>query len=399
MGCALAAKPLYALGVSMNNLIQNFLDVLKNISPFISYSMLLVYGFSIIYLFKKYLKLKEEKYLISKEINLLKDEKIEILRDQIGELQKKGIDPNDLLAQSNIIRMAADEKVSLAKAKLEEALLQLEEKSNEYIEIKKAYDNLLSEQQNAQNQIKNINEEHSKNETIKLRNTYNRQLQIITHEIMSPIVGIQAHSSLLLDYWDKLEDKKIKMKLEDILESTNLISMLLDSLRDVETVELNNTYSNLYKDVLLYCIHILDQEFKINQIKYEIRKQIEIPNMYYDSLLFKRIVYNILSNSLKYTKVNGEIIIAFSDDTENYYLDFSNYNGFGILQNESQKIFSKYYRGTNIRNIYPTGLGLGLYYAKYLANIMGADLQLTNLNEPTNFRLILPKVKFIGKER
>lgn len=90
---------------------------------------------------------------------------------------------------------------------------------------------------------------------------------------------------------------------------------------------------------------------------------------------------NIIDNSIKYTPESGSINISLSKQNNLVEISISD-TGVGIPQNEIQKIFSKFYRATNITKIAPNGSGLGLYIARNIIKNHGGEISINS--EPEN---------------
>lgn len=81
-------------------------------------------------------------------------------------------------------------------------------------------------------------------------------------------------------------------------------------------------------------------------------------------------MYNLVSNSIKYSKKNGVISINFevSDDYLYVYVEDT---GIGISSADIPYIFNKFYRGEKSRNQNIPGSGLGLSISKYIIEAHG----------------------------
>ena len=65
-------------------------------------------------------------------------------------------------------------------------------------------------------------------------------------------------------------------------------------------------------------------------------------------------------------------------------------NGIGIPEEEVPKLFNSFYRGSNVKSI--QGTGLGLVVVKDFIELHGGTVTVkSKLNEGTNFEIILPQ--------
>ena len=80
-----------------------------------------------------------------------------------------------------------------------------------------------------------------------------------------------------------------------------------------------------------------------------------------DKYKLNQAIYNILTNSYKYTDENGQVFINYYKSDNELTIEISD-NGIGIDNNELEKIFQAYYRGSNTH--ISKGDGIGLYIVK-----------------------------------
>ena len=119
--------------------------------------------------------------------------------------------------------------------------------------------------------------------------------------------------------------KKGKLVLNNYYEKELLVTMLnekknkkYDSLKEIE------------KDYKL--------ELENNGVELVIKTDIEESTITLDITKFKRIISNLISNSMRYLKDNGKITIEISSDDNNYLFHFKD-NGIGVDDKIIDKIF------------------------------------------------------------
>ena len=95
----------------------------------------------------------------------------------------------------------------------------------------------------------------------------------------------------------------------------------------------------------------------------QIKMKIECNNLTanLDPLRLKQVLYNYLSNAIKFTKKDGLITVAIAADAENMIRIDVKDNGIGIHANDIDKLFIDFQQlQTNYKNRQGTGLGLAL---------------------------------------
>ncbi|KKU91561.1 MAG: Phosphate regulon sensor protein PhoR (SphS) [Candidatus Jorgensenbacteria bacterium GW2011_GWA1_48_11] len=104
-------------------------------------------------------------------------------------------------------------------------------------------------------------------------------------------------------------------------------------------------------------------------------------------------VSNLIDNAIKYNVKNGSVTITLDPAPDAVRLEIKD-TGVGIPEEETKKMFGKFYRGTNVVQIEPNGSGLGLYIAKNIIENHGGKINLSSvLGRGTTFSIILPLSK------
>lgn len=101
---------------------------------------------------------------------------------------------------------------------------------------------------------------------------------------------------------------------------------------------------------------------------------------------------NILDNAVKYTPEHGklELNIALSGKFVNIKVRDS---GVGIPAEDQARIFSKFYRGSNVVRMQTEGSGLGLFITKNIINTLHGEIKLTSEEgKGTVVEVILPVI-------
>jgi signal transduction histidine kinase len=109
-----------------------------------------------------------------------------------------------------------------------------------------------------------------------------------------------------------------------------------------------------------------------------------------DSSLLRRVVENLLQNSLEYTPVNGRISLE-AHQRSGVEIAVSN-TGRAIPLEARERIFEKFRRGPAASHA-PGHAGLGLYFCKRAMEAHGGSVSVAETLEwPTTFVLHLPAV-------
>jgi signal transduction histidine kinase len=121
-----------------------------------------------------------------------------------------------------------------------------------------------------------------------------------------------------------------------------------------------------------------------------VRDYDKVPVMPADPDLVRVIFQNLISNAVKYTPEKGRISVKMEVSDEEALITVSD-NGYGIPENQKEKIFTKLFRADNAREIDPDGTGLGLYIVKAIADASGGRVWFkSEENKGSTFFVALP---------
>ena len=198
-------------------------------------------------------------------------------------------------------------------------------------------------------------------------------LDAIAHDMRTPLTHMVNKLELKLRDSQSSETKDV---LGDILEETHSISALVNNLLELTESESSSQVLRL-EEVKLFnlvneCLEIY--EFVIEEKKVGVQFICdEGLTIFADKNKFKRILANLIDNSLKYSLANPQVIIACKREGNATCISVID-NGSGISMEESKNIWERLYRGDSSRNT--TGVGLGLSFVRSIVEAHGWTIQL-----------------------
>jgi signal transduction histidine kinase len=206
----------------------------------------------------------------------------------------------------------------------------------------------------------------------------------IVHELKTPLAAVQSYLNLILQKFlgplnEKVEEKlnrasqrseeAIKM-INDVLRISKL--RLLDEIA-FEEVDISETICNVFEKQKINA--------DIKKINLEIKKNNPgIRKVSGDRFLLELALSNITANAIKYTGSGGKVKIILDDNYKENIIKICD-SGVGIPHEELDKIFTDFYRASNIRKLGFEGAGLGLSFVKQIIEKHGGKISVQSPSE------------------
>jgi signal transduction histidine kinase/ligand-binding sensor domain-containing protein/DNA-binding response OmpR family regulator len=246
-----------------------------------------------------------------------------------------------------------------------------------------------------------VNREHD----IKLNNEKLRFFTNISHELRTPLTLILGPAKQLLDESNNATDyekSRYNLIYQNASRLLNLVNQVLD-FRKAQSGELKLKVSKT--DILTYSKNIFDsfKEMAYNKkIKLNFIVEAEHITGWVDNDKYDKILYNLLSNALKFTNKYGnvDLFIRLKNSTEEILILEVIDDGIGIPLKSQEKIFKRFYQATNSK-AHNTGSGIGLSLVKSLVALHKGSISVeSTLGKGSTFRVEIPidRISYESKE-
>ena len=217
-------------------------------------------------------------------------------------------------------------------------------------------------------------------EHVKLDNMQKEFVADVSHELKTPITSIMGYADTLLEgEYDKETQTKF---LNVIATEARRMAKLVTDLLTLSRYDSNKkkTQKDIFDlgELVKKCQDKLAIEIKKKNHKVNCFVTADVPPVYADKDDIERVVLNILSNSIKYTKDNGEIKIYVGFVYNDAYIKIFD-NGIGIPEEDLSRIFERFYRVDKARTREMGGTGLGLSIAKEILDKNGGSIDIKSV--------------------
>lgn len=224
----------------------------------------------------------------------------------------------------------------------------------------------------------------------------NKYLIHLSHELKNYLNNIYVLSQLTLD---SLPDTN--KNIQHIIKSAEGMKQLLNSISDIAKSEINelsihssHINPNIVNQHVISRLRAMIVNKRINICVRSPSDKILNLLINVDKNRYIQIIQNILLNSIKYSRDNGNIIISELITNNNYVFVVTD-NGIGIPINELGNIGNPFFRASNTSN--KEGNGIGITICKRLAHEMKGELSITSngINKGTRVTLDFPIVNTV----
>lgn len=214
-------------------------------------------------------------------------------------------------------------------------------------------------------------------------------LEVVAHDLRGPISNIKELANLIEESETQTEDSKkllsyIKdscVNAEEVINDLIAIARIKNIAEPIETVCLNEIVNTIYTST--------KKTNPSRNIVFNNYSKNLYSKIYADKL--KRILMNLLSNSLKFTPDDKKIEIELTEFGTSNIIAIKD-QGIGVDQKDIHQLFKKYSSASKTGLKGEESIGLGLFIVKELSELMDGEITFQpTLGGGSTFRLRFPK--------
>ncbi|MHA1725734.1 MAG: GAF domain-containing sensor histidine kinase, partial [Promethearchaeota archaeon] len=219
-------------------------------------------------------------------------------------------------------------------------------------------------------------------------------LTTMSHELRTPLNAIIGFTDLLLEeIYGSLTPEQLEF-LKDIKSSAEYQFDMINNVLNISKIELGQVelklkVINLY-ELVKQIVSSMKPLYEKKGLKFKIKGLKPNKKIIADPLKLKEILYNLISNAIKFTE-KGTITFIFSEDIDNWIFSVKD-TGIGITEKDFNIIFKDFKRVDSPIVNSTAGTGLGLSLTKRLVNLHGGIITFTSkLGKGSMFKFTIPK--------
>ncbi len=220
-------------------------------------------------------------------------------------------------------------------------------------------------------------------------------VSLASHQLRTPLSAIKWYTEMLMGQRQGKLGAKQLFYLREIYRSNERAINLVNDLLDVAHIQEGQIHLELrparVEDIIKEIMDNFGTLIKAGKVSVDFGIiGGPLPKVEVDREKLKRVIVNLLSNSVKYTQARGKIKITVEKSRDHLKISVKD-SGIGIPKADETKVFGKFFRSANVIKLAPDGTGLGLFIAKSLINAMGGKISFySDEGKGTTFYFTLP---------
>ena len=213
----------------------------------------------------------------------------------------------------------------------------------------------------------------------------------ISHELRTPLTLIADPVEMLL------EDSGIKGKSRELLKMVQrnavALQQLVSCILDFRKIQNGKMDLKLYRFDIVKALTMWVGDFQLTAERKQIKLHLDMEGftgsheVVADKEKIARVVFNLLSNALKYTPAGGDIFVSLRVEDDKLRLDVRD-TGKGIEKDEAAKIFERFFQAKGAAS----GTGIGLALVKSFVELHHGEVWVeSELGKGSDFIVEIPR--------
>jgi signal transduction histidine kinase len=216
----------------------------------------------------------------------------------------------------------------------------------------------------------------------------------ISHEFKSPLSSIRQLSEMLQS--GRVPSEEYRQQYYDVLvEQSERLSLLIDNILDFSKIEEGKKefdFRMIDIDPLLHeAVSAIQDQVRHKNFDIQLKIDEPLPTILADRAAIYQAVTNLIDNAVKYSGNSRKIIVSAFAKDRNLVIEVEDF-GIGIIKEEINRIFERFYRVGDELTRKVRGSGLGLTLVKQIVEAHGGKITVqSELGKGSKFMVSLPK--------
>jgi signal transduction histidine kinase len=306
------------------------------------------------------------------------EERAAKLIHELNQTNEDLVEKNTEIESQNAEILAQTENLNQSQTKLQEAYEVIEEQKNL----------LVHQNMNLSTELVGINKDltETNSELIKHNNELRQFSYTVSHNLRGPVASLMGLINIIDTSDFTPENSEIH---QHIITSVNRLDNIITDLSKI--IDIRHDIFHIRQKINLEAeVREIMKGFKRDLETHDVHIKTNFekcPEIYSVRPMVHSILYNLISNAIKYRAHTRRPEIEITSDVGKNYVLIVNDNGLGIdLKNHKHNLFKLYKRF----HYHTEGKGLGLYLVKLQAEALGGSVEVTSeMNKSTTFTIKL----------
>lgn len=204
-------------------------------------------------------------------------------------------------------------------------------------------------------------------------------LRSISHDLRTPLASILGSVSTIMDNYDLLETNIKKDLLKNIYDDTVWLSQSFENILSMTRIDEGrlkiNKNMEVLDEIVVESISKVKKYSNDHEIKLFLPEEIILIDI--DGLLIEQVLVNLIQNGVRYTPKGCEIQIIIENEKDKVIFQVKD-NGNGILKEDLDNIFQRFFTKNRGSGNEQRGVGLGLAICKSIVEAHGGTIKVFN---------------------
>ena len=219
---------------------------------------------------------------------------------------------------------------------------------------------------------------YSLNTELRLNKLKSDFISNVSHELKSPLTSIRMMTEMLHHNRVQTEERK-SAYYSAMLEESEHLSHLIDNILDFSRMEDDRKkydFTDLDLDgLILKFLESIKERLAESGFDISYNRSDQVPLIPADKDAFLQVIYNLVDNAIKFSGKSRQIDISLISKEDELHLCVKDY-GIGIPIKDQEKIFDRFYRGTEPQRLGIKGSGIGLTIVKRIVEAHGGTINI-----------------------
>jgi signal transduction histidine kinase len=220
----------------------------------------------------------------------------------------------------------------------------------------------------------------------------------MSHELRTPLTAIIGYSEMMLDGME-MDDQERTQFASRILSNGHHLHQLINDLLDISKVEAGMMDFQRESVDLTELLEEIELTMRVladnNRVELKSLMTPGLREIVTDGAKLKQILFNYLSNAIKFTPPGGQVTLVLEPEGEEFFRVTVEDTGIGIKEEDQHQLFKEFHQVDIHSAGAHQGTGLGLALVKKIVEAQGGSVGVHSVpGKGSVFHAVLPSVPF-----